>query len=209
MASAWQAVSLTLCRMEGSGAIGTKERAARASGKLARSWSRSALGAALVAIGVAAMTTGAIGLLSQGGAGDGAPRLRKNVDVVPVETVPIAPPYHVTYDPGYSSGWHVHAGQHDVTVLSGALTVYGDDCRPEVYSVGQRYVGGRERHLASNEAAEPLKMVVRWLGGGQGRLPDRTTRVEAPGQCLSGPEEAKGVVMPTTELRSSSPLRAS
>ncbi len=177
--------------MEGSGAISTKGRAARAPGKRAGSWLRSALGAALVAIGVAAMTTGGIGLLALRGAGDGAPRLQENRDVDPGETVPIAPPYHVTYDPGYSSGWHVHPGQHDVTVLSGALTVYRADCRPEVYGAGQRYVGGRERHLATNEGAEPLEMVVRWVGGGEGRLPDRTTPVEAPGQCLSSSDEAR------------------
>ncbi len=153
--------------METSGAIDTKGRSARAPGKDAGSWSRGALGAALVAIDVAAMTIGAIGVLIHRGAGDGAPRLQGNRHVVPVETVPIAPPYHVTYDPGYSSGWHLHAGQHDVTVLSGALTVYGDDCWPQVYAAGQCYVDGRERHLASNEGAEPREMVVRWLGGGR------------------------------------------
>ena len=176
--------------VEVSGAISTKGRFARASGNLAGTWSRGALGAALVATGVAAMTTGAIGLLLTRGAGDGAPRLQENLDVIPVEAVPIAPPYHVTYDPGYSSGWHVHPRRHEVVVLSGALTVYADDCRPEVYAAGQRYVSGPERHLATNEAAAPLEMVVRWLAGEEGRLPEGTTPVEAPGQCRPIPERA-------------------
>lgn len=181
---------LTLSRMEASGAISTKGRSARASGKLAPTSSRRALGAALVTLGVAAMTTGAIGLFHRGAA-DGAPRLQENREVVPVERVPIAPPYRVTYDPGYSSGWHVHPGQHDVTVLSGTLTVYADGCRPEVYGAGERYVGGRERHLATNEGAERLEMVIRWLGAGEGRLPDRTTPVAAPRQCVSSPDNAR------------------
>jgi quercetin dioxygenase-like cupin family protein len=66
----------------------------------------------------------------------------------------------LTYEPGQSSGWHVHTGLHAVAVLSGTLTVYDGDCSAEVYEPGESYVGGQELHLVRNETPIPTEMVV-------------------------------------------------
>ncbi len=67
------------------------------------------------------------------------------------------------YEPGQTSGWHTHAGLHAVAVLAGELTVYDDECRRQRVVVGEPYVGGRELHLARNETAERVDMVVTYL----------------------------------------------
>jgi quercetin dioxygenase-like cupin family protein len=67
------------------------------------------------------------------------------------------------YEPGQSSGWHAHAGLHAVAVLAGELTVYDAECRPQRVVAGEPYVGGRELHVARNETAEPVDMVVTYL----------------------------------------------
>lgn len=68
----------------------------------------------------------------------------------------------LTYAPGQTSGWHVHPAVHEVTVLSGFLTIYGEDCQRRTYGPGDRYVGGPDRHMALNDSAERLDMAVRW-----------------------------------------------
>ena len=67
------------------------------------------------------------------------------------------------YEPGHTGGWHTHAGLHAVAVLSGELAVYDGECRRQRVVAGERYVGGRELHLARNETAEPVAMVVTYL----------------------------------------------
>jgi quercetin dioxygenase-like cupin family protein len=67
------------------------------------------------------------------------------------------------YEPGQTSGWHTHAGLHAVAVLAGELTVYDGECRPQRVVAGEPYVGGRELHLARNETAERVDMVVTYL----------------------------------------------
>ena len=68
-----------------------------------------------------------------------------------------------SYAPGQSSGWHRHPGLHLVTVVSGTLTVYDQDCTPATYGAGQEYVGGEEPHLARNETEATLEMAVTYL----------------------------------------------
>lgn len=67
------------------------------------------------------------------------------------------------YEPGQTSGWHTHAGLHAVAVLTGELTVYDAECRAQRVVAGEPYVGGRELHLARNETAERVDMVVTYL----------------------------------------------
>lgn len=69
----------------------------------------------------------------------------------------------VVYEPSQTSGWHTHRGLHAVAVLSGTLTMYDRQCRPERYVPGKPYVGGQELHLARNETAEPVVMVVTYV----------------------------------------------
>jgi len=66
----------------------------------------------------------------------------------------------LTYEPGHSSGWHVHPGLHAVYVLSGSLTVYDAACQAHTYGPGDSYVGGQSPHVARNETDAPLEMVV-------------------------------------------------
>lgn len=66
----------------------------------------------------------------------------------------------LTYEPGHSSGWHVHSGLHAVAVLSGSLTVYDEACQPHVFGPGDSYVGGQAAHVARNEADAPVEMIV-------------------------------------------------
>lgn len=67
------------------------------------------------------------------------------------------------YEPGHSSGWHVHPGVHSVVVLSGTLTVYDEACEGHDYGPGQAYVGGREPHVALNTGAEAAGLVITYV----------------------------------------------
>lgn len=85
------------------------------------------------------------------------------------------------YAPGEASGWHAHAGIHAVTVLSGVLTVYDAQCRPQTFEAGRPYVGGQDLHLVRNEGGVPVEMAVTYLspatGGGL------TRQLPAPAGC--------------------------
>ena len=85
------------------------------------------------------------------------------------------------YDPGQSSGWHLHAGVHAVAILSGTLTVYDDQCRPTRFGPGEPYVGGRQVHLARNDADVPVEMVVTYIDLTQPQL--STTPAPPPPGC--------------------------
>lgn len=89
----------------------------------------------------------------------------------------------LVYEPGHSSGWHVHAGVHAVVVLSGTLTVYDEGCRRQDYQAGQTYLGGREPHAARNLTAEELRLAATYVAdspsGTAGSLVPRPTGCEA------------------------------
>ena len=85
------------------------------------------------------------------------------------------------YGPGEDSGWHTHSGIHAVTVLSGALTVYDGQCRPQTFEPGRPYVGGQDLHLVRNETAVPVEMAVTYVGPSHGGGP--TQRLPAPAGC--------------------------
>ena len=106
--------------------------------------------AILLAVGVSRVTPGH----ATAPASDSAIVLRGPGDVAVVTQA---------YEPGQTSGWHTHAGLHAVAVLTGELTVYDAECRPQRVVAGKPYVGGRELHLARNETAERVDMVVTYL----------------------------------------------
>jgi quercetin dioxygenase-like cupin family protein len=87
----------------------------------------------------------------------------------------------LVYEPGHSSGWHVHAGVHAVVVLSGKLTVYDESCRRQDYEAGRTYVGGREPHLARNRTAEDLRLAVTYVADSPSGTPGSV--VSAPKDC--------------------------
>jgi quercetin dioxygenase-like cupin family protein len=66
----------------------------------------------------------------------------------------------VTFDAPGSSGWHAHPGVVLVTVVSGSLVVYDDDCRGTVYAAGSAFVeSGHEAGLVRNESTTTLAVV--------------------------------------------------
>jgi quercetin dioxygenase-like cupin family protein len=85
------------------------------------------------------------------------------------------------YAPGEASGWHAHSGIHAVTVLSGVVTVYDAQCRPQTFEPGRPYVGGQELHLVRNEGGVPVEMAVTYLSPSTGAGPTRN--LPAPAGC--------------------------
>lgn len=94
------------------------------------------------------------------------------------------------YEPGEDSGWHAHAGIYAVAVISGALTVFGADCDPQVVEAGRPYVGGQTAHLVRNETSAPAVTTVSYLG--PSNPGDSTRRVEAPAGCTLSVGAAAG-----------------
>lgn len=88
------------------------------------------------------------------------------------------------YEPGQDSGWHAHSGIHAVAVLSGALTVFDDQCRPQTFEPGQPYAGGQRPHLVRNASASPVEMSVTYLSPSTGNGPTR--HLPAPSGCVVG-----------------------
>ena len=86
------------------------------------------------------------------------------------------------YEPGHSSGWHVHPGLHSVVVLSGTLTFHDERCQRHDVGPGDAYVGGDRPHLVRNETSEPVTYVVTYV-----RVPsaavDPGAAVAAPTGC--------------------------
>jgi len=70
---------------------------------------------------------------------------------------------NMTYEPGQTSGWHLHRGIHAVAVISGSLTVYDQNCVATTYGPGEAYIGGQMLHLVRNEGTEPATMVVTYF----------------------------------------------
>lgn len=87
------------------------------------------------------------------------------------------------YQPGHSSGWHVHPGVHSVVVLTGTLTVYDSACGRHDFGPNQTYLGGNEPHLARNEGASPLGVVVTYVYAKRSPI-DHGTAVPAPPTCV-------------------------
>jgi quercetin dioxygenase-like cupin family protein len=85
------------------------------------------------------------------------------------------------YAPGEASGWHAHSGIHAVTVLSGVLTVYDAQCRPQTFEPGRPYVGGQDLHLVRNDGGAPVEMAVTYLSPSTGGGPTRD--LPAPAGC--------------------------
>lgn len=67
------------------------------------------------------------------------------------------------YEPGEQSGWHTHPGIHAVAVVSGVLSVYGDQCRLQTFELERAYVGGQQLHLVRNDGDTPVTMAVTYL----------------------------------------------
>ena len=84
-----------------------------------------------------------------------------------------------SYEPGGSTGWHVHAGLHSVVVLRGTLTVYDERCGHSRFGPGEVYAGGDRPHLVRNDGGETATYVVTYARTAEARL-DPPTSVPSP-----------------------------
>lgn len=130
-----------------------------------RSVARSALAPLLAAAGLLMTTLTAVALTGMHG---GAARPGPSGAVPGPLSAPAIRPGDVTvvnqvYEPGETSPWHTHPGVHAVAILAGALTVYDDECRAQVFEPGRPYIGGQELHQVRNEAKTPVVMVVTYV----------------------------------------------
>jgi hypothetical protein len=73
---------------------------------------------------------------------------------------------HVTFQPGGSTGWHVHPGPALVTVKTGQLTLHrAKGCRSRTFSAGQTFLeyGPKDVNLTRNETGAVTETVVTFL----------------------------------------------
>jgi quercetin dioxygenase-like cupin family protein len=73
---------------------------------------------------------------------------------------------HVTFQPGGSTGWHVHPGPALVTVKTGQLTLHrAKGCRTRTFSAGQTFLelGPDDVNLTRNETGGVTETVVTFL----------------------------------------------
>ncbi len=70
----------------------------------------------------------------------------------------------VTIGPGGSSGWHHHPGVVMVSVASGTVTEYDEDCNPTVIPEGQGFVESHDEvHLVRNEGSVPAVLYATFV----------------------------------------------
>ena len=64
------------------------------------------------------------------------------------------------YAVGGQNGWHSHPGIVVVTVLSGTLTWYDENCNPTVYKAGDSWVEGSQIHAFRNTKTKNLQLMA-------------------------------------------------
>ena len=73
---------------------------------------------------------------------------------------------HVTFQPGGSTGWHVHPGRALVTVKTGQLTLHrAKGCRTRTFGAGETFLeyGPKDVNLTRNETGGVTETVVTFL----------------------------------------------
>jgi len=73
---------------------------------------------------------------------------------------------HVTFQPGGSTGWHVHPGPALVTVKTGQLTLHrAKGCRSRTFGPGQTFLelGPDDVNLTRNETAAVTETMVTFI----------------------------------------------
>ena len=70
----------------------------------------------------------------------------------------------VTIGPGGSSGWHHHPGVVLVSVASGTLTQYNEDCDKTVLKAGDGFIEGTDKsHVVQNEGNADAVLYVTFI----------------------------------------------
>jgi quercetin dioxygenase-like cupin family protein len=94
----------------------------------------------------------------------------RHVDVAGIELETRGPidvaTVHVTFQPGGSTGWHVHPGPALVTVKTGQLTLHrAKGCATRTYSAGQTFLefGSNDVNLTRNETSGVTETVMTFL----------------------------------------------
>jgi quercetin dioxygenase-like cupin family protein len=73
---------------------------------------------------------------------------------------------HVTFQPGGSTGWHVHPGPALVTVKTGRLTLHrAKGCRTRTFGAGQTFLelGPHDVNLTRNQTGAVTETLVTFL----------------------------------------------
>lgn len=72
---------------------------------------------------------------------------------------------HLTFQPGGTTGWHVHPGPALVIVTSGTVTKYSADCTVNRYSADQAFVerGPDDVNMVRNETDNTAETVVTFI----------------------------------------------
>ena len=72
---------------------------------------------------------------------------------------------HLLFDPGATTGWHVHPGPALVIVKAGTVTKYSADCTVNRYSAGQAFVenGPTDVNMVRNETTATAETLVTFI----------------------------------------------
>jgi len=73
---------------------------------------------------------------------------------------------HLTFDPGGTTGWHVHPGPVLVIVTAGTLTKYSaDDCTAQTYTTGQAFTeaGPTDENMVRNNGTVQAETIVTFI----------------------------------------------
>jgi quercetin dioxygenase-like cupin family protein len=73
---------------------------------------------------------------------------------------------HLTFDPGGTTGWHVHPGPVLVIVIAGSVTKYSaDDCTAQTYTTGQAFVenGPTDENMVRNNGSVKAETIVTFI----------------------------------------------
>jgi len=83
---------------------------------------------------------------------------------------------------GGQNGWHSHPGLVAVTILSGTIRWFDENCNPTVYRAGDSWVEGSQLHAFRNIGNENVQLVA-WFITANGQ-PLRTDEAAPP--CAAG-----------------------
>jgi quercetin dioxygenase-like cupin family protein len=83
---------------------------------------------------------------------------------------------------GGQNGWHSHPGLVAVTLTSGTITWYDENCNPTVYKAGDSWVEGSQIHAFRNTGTKNVQLVA-WFITAKGE-PLRTD--QAAPACAAG-----------------------
>jgi quercetin dioxygenase-like cupin family protein len=64
------------------------------------------------------------------------------------------------YGPGGHNGWHSHPGMVAVTIVSGSIQWYDENCKPTVYNAGDSWTEGSQIHYFRVLGTSPIHLTA-------------------------------------------------